>query len=86
MGLRVRLKRGVNIAGLPYQARVVAQQLPRHVGVIGEHRGAGAEHEVVCGQRFPDRPDGGRQDSLKQRMVLGEADPPPTRGRCRVDR
>jgi hypothetical protein len=39
MGLRVRLKRNVNISGLPYQARVVAQALKRY-GLILADNGA----------------------------------------------
>jgi hypothetical protein len=37
MGLRVRLKRGVNIAGLPYQARVVAQALKRYGMILADN-------------------------------------------------
>ncbi len=37
MGLRVRLKRGVNISGLPYQARVVAQALKRYGMILADN-------------------------------------------------
>jgi hypothetical protein len=37
MGLRVRLKAGVNIAGLPYQARVVAQALKRYGMILADN-------------------------------------------------
>jgi hypothetical protein len=37
MGLRVRLKRGVNIAGLPRQARVVAQALKRYGLILADN-------------------------------------------------
>jgi hypothetical protein len=39
MGLRVRLKASVNISGLPYQARVVAEAL-KHYGMILADNGA----------------------------------------------
>ena len=37
MGLRVRLKRGVNVSGLPYQARVVAQALKRYGMILADN-------------------------------------------------
>jgi hypothetical protein len=37
MGLRVRLKRAVNISGLPYQARVVAQALKRYGMILADN-------------------------------------------------
>jgi hypothetical protein len=37
MGLRVRLKASVNIAGLPYQARVVAQALKRYGLILADN-------------------------------------------------
>jgi len=37
MGLRVRLKRGVNMSGLPYQARVVAQALKRYGMILADN-------------------------------------------------
>jgi hypothetical protein len=37
MGLRVRLKRGVKILGLPYQARVVAQALKRYGMILADN-------------------------------------------------
>ena len=37
MGLRVRLKAGVNIAGLPYQARVVAHALKRYGMILADN-------------------------------------------------
>ena len=37
MGLRVRLKRGVKISGLPYQARVVAQALKRYGMILADN-------------------------------------------------
>jgi hypothetical protein len=37
MGLRVRLKAGVNISGLPYQARVVAQALKRYGLILADN-------------------------------------------------
>jgi hypothetical protein len=37
MGLRVRLKASVNISGLPYQARVVAQALKRYGMILADN-------------------------------------------------
>ena len=37
MGLRVRLKAGVNISGLPYQARVVAEALKRYGMILADN-------------------------------------------------
>ena len=37
MGLRVRLKAGVKISGLPYQARVVAQALKRYGMILADN-------------------------------------------------
>jgi hypothetical protein len=37
MGLRVRLKAGVNLAGLPYQARIVAQALKRYGMILADN-------------------------------------------------
>jgi hypothetical protein len=37
MGLRVRLKATVNISGLPYQARVVAQALKRYGAILADN-------------------------------------------------
>ena len=37
MGLRVRLKAGVNIAGLPRQARIVAQALKRYGMILADN-------------------------------------------------
>jgi hypothetical protein len=37
MGLRVRLKAGVDIAGLPYQARIVAQALKRYGMILADN-------------------------------------------------
>ncbi len=37
MGLRVRLKAGVRISGLPYQARVVAQALKRYGMILADN-------------------------------------------------
>jgi len=37
MGLRVRLKAGVNISGLPYQARVVATALKRYGLILADN-------------------------------------------------
>jgi hypothetical protein len=37
MGLRVRLKAGVNISGLPYQARVVAQALKTYGMILADN-------------------------------------------------
>jgi len=37
MGLRVRLKTGVSIAGLPYQARVVAEALKRYGLILADN-------------------------------------------------
>ena len=37
MGLRVRLKPGVDIAGLPYQARIVAQALKRYGMILADN-------------------------------------------------
>ena len=37
MGLRVRLKAGVDISGLPYQARVVAQALKRYGMILADN-------------------------------------------------
>jgi hypothetical protein len=37
MGLRVRLKAGVDISGLPYQARVVAQALKRYGLILADN-------------------------------------------------
>jgi peptidoglycan/xylan/chitin deacetylase (PgdA/CDA1 family) len=37
MGLRVRLEAGVNISGLPYQARVVATALERYGRILADN-------------------------------------------------
>jgi hypothetical protein len=37
MGLRVRLRAGVNISGLPYQARVVAEALKRYGMILADN-------------------------------------------------
>ena len=37
MGLRVRLKASVNISGLPYQARIVAQALKRYGMILADN-------------------------------------------------
>jgi hypothetical protein len=37
MGLRVRLKASVNISGLPYQARVVAEALKRYGMILADN-------------------------------------------------
>ncbi len=37
MGLRIRLKRSVNISGLPYQARVVARALKRYGMILADN-------------------------------------------------
>jgi hypothetical protein len=37
MGLRVRLRRGVKISGLPHQARVVAQALKRYGMILADN-------------------------------------------------
>jgi hypothetical protein len=37
MGLRVRLKARVNISGLPYQARVVAEALKRYGMILADN-------------------------------------------------
>ena len=37
MGLRVRLKAGVDISGLPYQARIVAQALKRYGTILADN-------------------------------------------------
>jgi hypothetical protein len=37
MGLRVRLKASVNLAGLPYQARVVAQALKTYGMILADN-------------------------------------------------
>jgi hypothetical protein len=40
MGLRVRLRSGVNISGLPYQARVVARALKRYGMILADNGAA----------------------------------------------
>ncbi len=37
MGVRVRLKASVNVSGLPYQARVVAQTLKRYGLILADN-------------------------------------------------
>jgi hypothetical protein len=37
MGLRLRLKAGVNISGLPYQARIVAEALKRYGLILADN-------------------------------------------------
>ncbi len=37
MGLRVRLKAGINLSGLPYQARVVSQALKRYGMILADN-------------------------------------------------
>ena len=49
---------------------------PGDVRVVGEHRRADDEDQVVARERLGERPDRRRQHAAEVRVALGEADPP----------
>ena len=57
------------------QRRPLGQQRPRQVRVVGEHRRADDEHQIVAIERLRQRPDRRRQHPRELRVVLREPEP-----------
>ena len=68
------------------QLRARGQEIAGDVRVVGEHRRAHDEDQVVPLERLRERCDRGRQHALKGGMVLGKADPASARRRRRPHR